>query len=310
MGVHTCLARNYYRATPIEQPSLQAPGKLFSAAQCNCCSRMPIPPDPLRGRHATELHLHRSPVAVCWNRRENHSRAYGGIGCRIEQDKTASAAVLGVSVEVNRPAGLDSQHTDGVHLQPVCGLMLVRRYIYTMPDGFHFRGDRLSRVLEQVSLRRIERLLTHPHHVRFELPRHLRGSLKRRDHVSAADVQLVFQRQRHRHRRDGFLEPAIERFDTLYTRPLSGWKGQNRISGMYRARNNLPRVAAKGLIRTHYALDWKTERGRPHSVEHRYCLQKFEQAGALEPPHLPASLHDIVACERADRQEVNLPCSP
>ena len=164
----------------------------------------------------------------------------------------------------------------------------------------------LRGVFQHIRARRIERLLVEPNHTRIKLPRHLGNSLGRGDHVAAADVQLVFERKRDRHGRNGFLQRAIESFDAPHARPSSRGKRQNRVARPDDSGCHLTRVAAESLVRPHYPLHWKTERRRARAVKHRHGLQVFQEARSAEPGHVPAAPHDVVASQRADGKKIRM----
>jgi hypothetical protein len=63
-----------------------------------------------------------------------------------------------------------------------------------------------------------ERLLGHPHHHRVERPVDARQVVRPHQHVAAADVDLVLERQRHRLRRERLARLAVPRVTIAFTR--------------------------------------------------------------------------------------------
>ena len=85
-----------------------------------------------------------------------------------------------------------------------------------LDDVFRFRdrgADRARANLHEIGAARQHRLFGEPGDRRLELVGEPRGVRRRADHVAAADVDLVGERQCDRFARDGFRLVAIEADD-------------------------------------------------------------------------------------------------
>src|SRR5215471_7843022 len=78
--------------------------------------------------------------------------------------------------------------------------------------------------------------------------------------VAAADIQFVFENQRYGHRRERFLEIAIECQDALHTAPLAGRLNRHILTCANSAAVDAAGVPAKVEIRTDHVLNHETHR--------------------------------------------------
>jgi hypothetical protein len=166
-------------------------------------------------------------------------------------------------------------------------------------DPVELRAHRARRVLEQVAAAGAGGCVTEPADRRRQLP-HRRGRVgDGRDQVTAADVQLVLQRDRDRERRGRLLERACRPLDRRD--PRAGAAGQHRdlVADAQRAGRDLPGV--EPALGADHVLH-RQPCGRLHAVE-RHRLEVRQQRLAAVPRHPLAPVHDVVAVQRGDRDE-------
>src|SRR5262245_20484862 len=80
------------------------------------------------------------------------------------------------------------------------------------------------------------------------------------DPIAATDIQFVFEKQSHHHRRERFFEIALEGHDALHTTALSGRQDRHILTGPNLAAVDPSGVSAKVEIRPEYVLNDETQR--------------------------------------------------
>ncbi len=111
-----------------------------------------------------------------------------------------------------------------------------------------------------------ERLVRHPHDRRLELVADLRRRVGSGEHVAAADVDLVRERQRHRLPGDGALEVALERDDARDGRLLAAREHDDAVARPDRAAGDRAGEAAEVGARPVHPLHGQAERRVLHPL--------------------------------------------
>ena len=123
-----------------------------------------------------------------------------------------------------------------------------------------------------------------------------------RDHVAAADVDLVGQRERHRLPGDGELEIAVVGHDPRDLAGLAGRQGDDLVARRDRAPGDRPRKPAEIEVRAVHPLDGQPERRELHAlVVDLDRLEVGEQRRSVVPGHLVALLDDVRARQAGQR---------
>ena len=115
--------------------------------------------------------------------------------------KRAELAVVGVGLERDRLVEVEVAVGDLVEFEVLGGQVFLRVDVDLVLDLGHRRADRARAELQPVRAPRQQRVFAHPQQVRGELVGDLRRTLRAGDHVAAADVEFVGERQRDRLRR-------------------------------------------------------------------------------------------------------------
>jgi len=108
-------------------------------------------------------------------------------------------------------------HPDFVHREAAHGLGVEGIHIHAVFDRFDARRNHLRGVLDQIVPGGVERLRIEPDHGGFDgAGGHRLGTAA--DHVAAADVDLVSQRQSHRHGSVRYFKIALPSHNALDAR--------------------------------------------------------------------------------------------
>ena len=110
-------------------------------------------------------------------------------------------------------------------------------------------GVSLRRLLEPVLLAGHQRLFGHPDDRRLELLLDSRHVARPHDHVAAADVDFVVERERDRLRRERFVQLAVERDDRLHAARLPRRQRHDLVALADDARGDRAAEAAEVEIR-------------------------------------------------------------
>ncbi|MBW2212035.1 MAG: hypothetical protein JRG67_13530, partial [Deltaproteobacteria bacterium] len=131
------------------------------------------------------------------------------VGQCVDDDEGTGFAILLVIVDVERAVAAEAHLGDVVELDPLARLLFEGVHVDLEVDLVDLSAHRLGGVLDQVGLFGVERLLVHPDDVGIEAPRDSREVAGLDDHVAAADVDLVFESNRHRLACEGLFELTI-----------------------------------------------------------------------------------------------------
>jgi len=174
-------------------------------------------------------------------------------------------------------------------------------------DGLHG----VAAVFEEILAPALERTRVHPAELGVELRA---GAGQRRlqahERTAATDVDIVRQHQGDGLRAEGLLARAVEGPDLFHRRDQSGGQGQHTLAHAHHAACDLSAEPAEVVQRGVLGLVGPVDplHREPELVEvviaadvHR--LQMAEQRRPLIPGRVLGVRHDIVAVERADRDE-------
>ena len=165
-----------------------------------------------RGARARLVDVERLPVDVlrAAQREVEQAGADGGVGQPVDQDEAAGVAVLRVGVEGDRPVELEVADADLVELERLGGEVLERVDVDLVLGLGDRRGDRAARRSSAGTCgpgssgsSPIQTI------VRLELVGDARRRVGGGEHVAAADVDLVGERQRDRLPGDRLVEVAV-----------------------------------------------------------------------------------------------------
>ena len=231
---------------------------------------------------------------------QDHPRGDGGIGQAIDDDKRTGRAVIIVGVEYDRPRERNADSPDFIETQPVSVATVQRVDVHAIPNGRDRAGGELREVLENVAAADSHRLLGHPDDHRVKLRVHVWPVFHVHEHVAATDVDLVFQNNRTRQRREqlGALAVGIE--DRLDAISLPARQSQYFVAGTNHARRQGPHIPTECAVGAADVLHGESQVNQVAVGTDLDGFQKVHQRPALIPFHIVGAFDDIVALERTD----------
>ena len=155
-------------------------------------------------------HVGRAPQRVA-----QHPRADRVVGDAVDEDERARLAVVVVGVEGDRAVELEVADPDLVELELGRGEVLARVDVELVLERRDRRGGDLRADPHQVVAPAVHRVVGHPHHRRLELVGDAGRRVGGREHVAAAGVDLVGERERDGLAGDGGVEVAVVGHDPL-----------------------------------------------------------------------------------------------
>src|SRR5262249_54551230 len=155
--------------------------------------------------------------------------------------------------------------------------------------------------LKEIRPARQHRLLAHPHHMCGKLVRDRRARVICRDHITAADIDFLVEREGNGHAGLRLVEISLEGDDTGDLNRSANWQHRQPVAWTYRAREDRAGIAAEVCIRTvdplHRHPEWPLR-----SV--RSDLDGFEIIKERRPAipwHRGTRLCDVVPLQRGNR---------
>ena len=139
-------------------------------------------------------------------READHAGGDRLVGEAVDQDDAARVAVLRIGVEGDRLGGRQIDHADLVQLQHLGSVVLKRVDIEAVFEIGHLRGNRARHRLQEILAAGQHVLVVEPDEVRCELVGKRRPRVLVCEHVAAACVDLVGERQHHRLAGDNALQ--------------------------------------------------------------------------------------------------------
>ncbi len=186
---------------------------------------------------------------------------------------------------------------------------MARVHVEPVLERLHHRADVARRVLQRIAVLRLERRIAHPAHHGVEILARDRPVRRTAQHVAARHVDVVLEVDRHRHRRERLVERSVERLDPRDARRETALEHDDLVADFEHTARDLPRVTAVVVVLLTLCL-------RPHDPLHGeahvdqvairrdvHALQLMEQRRALVPRRFFAAKGDVVAVQRAHRDE-------
>ena len=111
----------------------------------------------------------------------------------------------------------------------------------------------------------------------------------RSNHVAAAQIDFLGERQRDGFAGFGMIQVAVERDNACDGSFAAGGPNDHWIAGPYASGNNRSGIAPKFVTRADYALNREAECGGAHAASDAHSFQMLQQASPLEPGHVLAA---------------------
>ena len=237
---------------------------------------------------------------------EDHAGPDRRVGEPVDHDEGARRAVAPVGVKRDRSRERDGAAADLVERERGGGLPVERVDVHAVAERAHGAGRQLARLLEEILFPRHERLLAHPDDRGLELVIDLRHVAGPHEHVAAAGIDLVFERERHRLRGKRLLELAVEGHDALHAALLPRGERQNLVPPADDARRDRAGKPAEIQVRPQHELHRIPEVFHVAVGADVDGLQERHQRRAGVPLHVGAVGDDVVPLQGRDRHEVDV----
>jgi hypothetical protein len=140
-----------------------------------------------------------------YQRPVHHSSGEREVVNAIDQDARTGPSVISILVENQSPRSFQTNEADFIERQLRNRLGFIRVRVYAMPDCLNPGRNPRGALLHQHTCARLKRLFMHPHECGLQLRSDHRPASISTNPIAAADVQLVFKDERHRHWRECFL---------------------------------------------------------------------------------------------------------
>src|SRR5712675_2554902 len=155
-------------------------------------------------------------------------------------------------------------------------------------------------MLHHITPAHLQRPPVQPDHHGAKSSRHSRAIFWRHQHVSAAEIDLIFQLQVNRHWSERLRQIAVITNNRPHSRSLSGRQRQNIITRTNHSARYTAGKSPEVRIRSNHNLYWESQTLEGLARGHWNRLQVFEQRWPFIPKHPRASLNDVVPLERAN----------
>ena len=130
--------------------------------------------------------------------------------------------------------------------------------------------------------------------------RHPRTVLGKHQHIASAEVDLVLQLQRHRHRCKRLRQISVVADDRTHACFPSGRQRYHFVTGTYHSARHAASKSPEICIGSNYHLHWESQILEGVARADRNGFQVFEQRWPLIPGRALASIDDVVPLQRAD----------
>ena len=247
-------------------------------------------------RGAMPMHVGRAPEPM-----GDHPRGRGLVGRPVDEDEGAGRAVVGIGVEGDRHGRCDVAEPDLVEVE------LLRRELVEIVDveavlelrdlGRH--GARAD--LHQIGAAGQHGVGAHPDQMRGELVGDLRPARRVGEHVAAGDIDLVFERQRHRVARFGAFLLLVGDQDRLDFRLLPRTGDDDRLAARDPPARDRAGEAAEIEMRPVDPLHRQAERRAAAILLDLDGFEPLQQMAALIPRRPLTDRRHIVAEAGRDR---------
>ena len=234
-----------------------------------------------------------------------HAGAHGVVGEAVDHDEAAQVAVLRIGFEHHRLIQVQVAHADLVQLQRARGQVLQRVDVDLVLGLCHRRAHRACAELEQIGAAGQHGLFVHPHQRGFKLIRHGGLVFSAHQYVPAADVDLVFQRERDglaAHRLRAVTIGTVGTDDAGHAALAAGGQRAQPVTHAHFTRADGARKAAEIQVGAVDPLHRQAERLllRGRTVD-RHVFQVRHQRRALVPRRVAAWLGDVVTAQGRHR---------
>ena len=180
---------------------------------------------------------------------EDHAGASGRMAQAVHDDQRAGRPAGRIGVECGLFRQHDPAQPDFVEFQFVRGMFGEVIDVHAVVNLFHGATQVAVRDLEFVLLARQQRRIVHPDEMRIDDPPDARRAVRTHQQVAPADVDLVLERDRNRHRRGGLLQVSVESDDALDPAHAPRRHGEHRIADGKLTGRDRARIAAEARIR-------------------------------------------------------------
>src|SRR5439155_10238586 len=151
-------------------------------------------------------------------------------GHAIDDDERAGGAVAAIAVKANRLAQRDGAAADFVELQRRGVLAMERIDVDLIAKRTDRAGRELGGLLEPVRFAGNHWLFGHPDDGGFEFLLDARQIAGADEHIAAADVDFVFERERDRLWRERFFQIAVVGDNRLHAARFSRGQGHDLVA--------------------------------------------------------------------------------
>src|SRR6056297_2887133 len=231
----------------------------------------------------------------------DHAGADGQVADPVEQDEGAGGGIGIVGVERQRTTGADAAVSNFVEFQLLGRMVLQRVDVDTVVNGLgrgrDFAGSQLQVVLPSGK----QRAIVHPDHAGVEQLRDARQPVGVHQHVAAADIDLVGQRQRDGLSGPGASHGAAILYDLGHLATATGRQCDNFIAGRNAAADQRAAKASKIRSCAIDVLDREAHSAIQVVLVHRRAFQQVEHGRTLVPIHFAGFSGHIGTVDRAYR---------
>ena len=176
------------------------------AGEPQAARRLALDRGARRAVHVERLPLH---VGGASQGEVQRTAGHGGKGLPVHQDEGAERRIVGIRLEGNRLVEAEVAGGDLVELQALGGDVFLGVDVGFVLDLGDARGHGACAGLEKVVAAGQQRLVAHPQQVRGELVGDRRHRVRGGQHVAAADVDLVLERDQHGLSRHDGVDSAV-----------------------------------------------------------------------------------------------------
>ncbi|MNS08655.1 hypothetical protein D3C72_401210 [compost metagenome] len=236
-----------------------------------------------------------------------HAGTDRAIAQAVDNDKAPGIAVVGISIEGDRPVQVQVAYANAVQLQGLGRQVLEAIHIDPVLEVGAAHADGAATDLHQVRAPRQQGLFVHPYQGRFELVGHRRRGVGQGDQVAAADIDLVLEGQGHGLAAQGLLLLPGAAKDAGDLALLARGQHADALADAHAAGHDVAAIATKIQVRPVHPLHRQTERRLALPVLlQRYVFKVGKQARALVPGRVGAGLEHVVAAQRRQRDALDI----
>ena len=237
---------------------------------------------------------------------QNHPRTNRVVRQPINQNERAGTGIGFIRIIRDRLIEAEQHMADFIHRQFGGRPFFQGVDIDGIPQLGDFSGDLACGLFDGVGFAGDERLLRHPDHHRLDLLADVRHVIGMHQHVATADIDLIVQCDRDGHRRKRLLQLPIISDDRCDTTFFAARKRHHLIALVQNARGNGACESAKIKIGPKHILHGETHLGQIAIGCDMHGFQVTQQRPAFIPGHGRALIDDIIALQRAHRNELDI----